>query len=174
MFQNLHDAIELISEGGVQVITLLPEEVRMDSARPASIDQYKGKVFDRQGIRTLIQLDSDYVTVLSPAVLSMPELLKRHSDAVHARLTIFQRIQTWAHYIWIPIFIVFEVFSIFILGTLSDELNIVTVAIVSAVGVGFIARARRLLARVSMRLVLQLAKYYVRCRVQRFVSKQLK
>jgi hypothetical protein len=173
MFQNLHEAIELIREGGLQVMTLLPEEGHMDLAHPASTDQYQGKVFDRQGIRTLIQLDADHVTILSPVVLSMPELLKKHSEAVHEKLGIFQRIQGWFHHGWIPIFIVFEIFSVFILGFIH-EWGVVNVAVLATLGGGCIVFLQTWLARVSLRLALQLGKYYARYRFKRFVSKQLK
>ena len=150
----IRDAIELIREGGLQVITLLSEEKNTTLSPSSASDQYQGKVFDQQGIRTLIQLDSDYVTILSPGVLSMPELLKRHGEAVNEKLGKFQQLQS---YILHSCMLFLIVFSLFMYG-IVEEWWVVALGLMGSYGIKY---ARHWLARITMRLLFRVARRYV-------------
>lgn len=90
MWQDLEDLMEMFSEGGSQVVTLVADSENITALSTPS-SAYQGKNYDRRGIRTTIQFDSDYVTILSPEVLAMPDLWQRHTDALQAKLSILQR-----------------------------------------------------------------------------------
>ena len=59
------------------------------------------KIYDRIGIRTIIQLDADYVTMMSPEVLAMPELCKRHAEILKEKLSVLEcfRVLAWKNWV---------------------------------------------------------------------------
>lgn len=99
MWRDLQDVIKMASEGGLQVVTLVAES-EGDMTVSSTSSAYQGKIYDRRGIRTTVQFDSDYVTTLSPEVLAMPELWNRHAAVLQKKLIILQRLRVWVKRSW--------------------------------------------------------------------------
>ncbi|MCP4359081.1 MAG: hypothetical protein GY796_13785 [Chloroflexi bacterium] len=99
-----NDLLEMYSSGGLQVLTLVDELPEEDTA--VSPPPYHGKIYDRQGVRTVIQLDSDYMTVMSPEVVLDPELWRRHTAVIQSKFDIFRRLQMMARQSWLLFLII--------------------------------------------------------------------
>ena len=85
---DFKDLVKIVRDGGLEVVTetgtMGPQgNTSTTTVRDKQETREKRKtykIYDRIGIRTTIQLDADYVTMMSPEVLGMPELCKHHSD----------------------------------------------------------------------------------------------
>lgn len=169
MRRDLHDLVEMFSEGGLQVVTLMAD-LEGDTAVPTP---YQGKTYDQRGIRTTIQFDSDYVTVLSPEVLAMPELWQRHTAVIQAKLTVLQRVRFWGRQSWL-LFLLYPLYtfiSTLVSGGFPEEWLSLTINILGGVIVvlarNWIVRGFRL---IFLPPVLWVARWYVQRRFRQFVS----
>lgn len=169
MWRDLQDVVEMFSEGGLQVLTLTAE-MEGDTAVSTS---YQGKTYDRRGIRTTIQFDSDYVTTFSPEVLAMPQLWQRHTAVIQAKLTVLQRVRFWGRQSWL-LFLLYPIYtfiSALMTGGFPEEWLALTS---STLGGIIVVLARKWIVR-GVRLlllppVLWVARWYVQRRFRRFVS----
>ncbi len=163
MWRDLQDVIKMVSEGGMQVVTLVAEP-EGDITVSSTSSTYQGKIYDRRGIRTTIQFDSDYVTTLSPETLSMPELWKRHTTILQEKLIILQRIHGWVQRSWL-------LFLLFPMGTFIFDVMAGGYSVLLAAA---IVLARTWIVRFLYELlrppVLAVARWYAQWRFRRFVS----
>jgi len=177
MWRDLQDVMKMVSEGGLQVVTLVPE-LDGDAAVSSPSLTYQGKIYDQRGIRTTIQFDSDYVTTLSPEVLTMPELWQRHTAVLQAKLTILQRMRFWVRQSWL-LFLLYPIYmfiSALTTGEFPGEwlsLTSSSVHVAAVMGIAIVL-ARKLIVRLLRVLllppVLWVARWYVQRCFQRFVS----
>jgi len=100
-----NDLLEMYSTGGLQVLTLVDEPPEEDDTAvfPSS---YHGKIYNRRGVRTVIQLDSDYMTVISPDVVLNPELWQRHTAVIQSKFDVIRRLQMVARQSWLLFLII--------------------------------------------------------------------
>lgn len=78
------------------------------------------KSYDSRGIRTTIQLDADYVTMISPEVLAMPELWKRHTEILREKLSVLGSAQ---HLAWRSSGVIWTLSALPVLYTLATGGN---------------------------------------------------
>ncbi len=180
MWRDLQDVMKMVSEGGLQVVTLIPE-LEGGAAVFSLSSTYQGKIYDQRGIRTTIQFDSDYITTISPEVLAMPELWQRHTDVLREKLSILKKTQFWVGKSWL-LFLIYPVYTvIFALmteGFPGEWLSLTSGAHVG-MAMGLVAGAAVVLARkLFVRLlrvlllppVLWAARWYAQRRFQQFIS----
>lgn len=172
IWRDLQDVMKIFSEGGLHVVTLITEQ-EGDTAASSQSSIYQGKIYDRRGIRTTIQLDSDYVTIFSPEVLTMRELWQQHSNALKAKLSVLQRVRFLARHSWL--LFLFGPISAFISALMSGgvwkEPYLLATSALAAVAI-VMARKQlvRLLRVLLLRPILGIARGYVQRKFQRFVS----
>lgn len=154
----------MVSEGGLEVVTLVAESEREKGIFDSSLGNKDGakaktyKNYDSRGIRTTIQLDSDYITMLSPEVLTMPELWKRHTEVLEEKLSILENIRYWTQRSSLMLFVLSMAPPIYTLASeFSGYWSQWLLAIVSPVMGWSILRFRN-------RIVLWVAKRYVQRR----------
>jgi hypothetical protein len=98
---DFKDLVKIVRDGGLEVVTRIDGTGPGTIPRPATVgdkqevqeERKTYKVYDTTGIRTTIQLDADYVTIMSPEVLAMPELCKRHTEILKEKLSVLERIR---------------------------------------------------------------------------------
>jgi hypothetical protein len=173
MWRDLHDVVEMVSEGGLQVVTLIVD-LEGDTAVPTPYTPYQGKIYDRRGIRTTIQFDSDYVTVMSPEVLAMPELWQRHTAVLRAKLTVLQRMRFWGRQSWLLLLLypLYTFISALMTGDFPEEWLSLTISALSGV---MMVLARKWIVRGLRFLLLPpllwAGRWYVQRRFRQFVSR---
>lgn len=173
MWRDLQDVTRMVSEGGLQVVTLTAERAG-DTAVPIPSSAYQGKIYDQRGIRTIIQFDSDYVTTFSPEVLVMPELWQRHTAVVQDKLTVLQRMRFWGRQSWL-LFLLYPIYtfiSALMTGGFPEEWLSLTISALWGV---IIVLARKWIVRLLRLLflppVLWAARWTVQRRFRQFVSR---
>ncbi len=176
MWRDLQDVMKMVSEGGLQVVTLMPE-LEVGTAVFSLPPAYQGKIYDQRGIRTTIQFDSDYVTTMSPEVLAMPELWQRHTDVLQEKLSILKKMQFWVGQSWL-LFLIYPVYMV-ISALMTDGFPGEWLSLTSSAHVGMvmgvvIALVRKLIVRFLRALllppVLWAVRWYVQRRFQQFIS----
>lgn len=168
-WRDLTDLVDMYSEGGLAIVTPLSGESTAATA-PLLDKEYKGKSEADKGVRTVIQLDADMVTLISEDVLINPEVWQRHTLAVNGKLAVLGTLRTWARRSWV-VFLTIPL----ILATYSarlDELPYKVLALtLNLVGSIIIVRAREWLLRVVLApLVMRLVMWYLQRRFQKFIS----
>ncbi|PID85099.1 MAG: hypothetical protein CSB13_09780 [Chloroflexi bacterium] len=98
-WQDLQALLEMYSSGGLVIMTGMDGAVAETAVSPSST--YNGKTYTHTGIRTTIQLDSDYVTIMSTAVMQQPDIWQKHVSQVEAKLAILKTLQVWAQRSWL-------------------------------------------------------------------------
>lgn len=98
-WRDLRDLLEMYWSGGLVIMTGMDGAV-METAVSQSLT-YDGKIYNTTGIRTTIQLDSDYVTVMTPAVLHQPQIWQLHVAHVDAKLAVLDTLRDWAQRSWL-------------------------------------------------------------------------
>jgi hypothetical protein len=102
---DLNDLVEIYSAGGLQVVTLLSGEdgttTESGTNRP-----YDGKSYDQKGMRSIIQPDGDLVTVISPEVLTKPQVWQLHTETIDEKLAVLERLKQWARQSWVLFLII--------------------------------------------------------------------
>jgi len=99
LWRDLRDLLGMYSSGGMVIMTGMDGAVLETAVSPPS--SYDGKIYDQKGIRTTIQLDSDYIIVMSPAVLQQPHIWQSHMSHVAAKLAVLDTLRTWAQQSWL-------------------------------------------------------------------------
>lgn len=99
-WRDLRDLLEMYSAGGLVLMTGMDGAVVETAVSPSS-STYNGKIYDHTGIRTTIQLDSDYMTVMSTAVLQQPRIWQQHVAHVDAKLAVLDTLREWAQRSWL-------------------------------------------------------------------------
>ena len=110
---DFKDLVKIVRDGGLEVVTetgtMGPQgNTSTTTVRDKQETREKRKtykIYDRIGIRTTIQLDADYVTMMSPEVLGMPELCKRHAEILKEKLSVLERVRGLAWKTWAVIFL---------------------------------------------------------------------
>ena len=110
---DFKDLVKIVRDGGLEVVTetgtMGPQgNTSTTTVRDKQETREKRKtykIYDRIGIRTTIQLDADYVTMMSPEVLGMPELCKRHAEILKEKLSVLERFRVLAWKNWVIIFL---------------------------------------------------------------------
>lgn len=97
-WQDLRDVLEMYTRGGLVIMTGLDGGV-META-VSSPSSYDGKIYSHNGIRTTIQFDSNYVTVMSPTVLQQPEVWQQHVGQVNKKLAVINNLKALAQKSW--------------------------------------------------------------------------
>lgn len=99
VWRDVGDLLEMVSQGGLVIQTGLDGQV-VETAVP-DFAVYAGKTYPQKGIRTTIQLDSDYITILSPEIMARPEIWQSHMAQVEAKLVVLQVLRSWARQSWL-------------------------------------------------------------------------
>lgn len=176
IWRDLHDVLKMVSEGGLQVMTLVPELEGGAPAHSQSIP-YRGKIYDQRGIRTIIQFDSDYVTTMSPEVLAMPELWKQHMEVLQKKLGILQEIRTRIEQslLWLLLLLPFLICLTYALmtGKFSEEWLSLAITAPAASFIVWWVRERivRFLCLLLLSPALWVVRRYVQWRFQQFVQR---
>lgn len=104
-WHDVRDLLSMYSAGGMVIMTGMDGKVLETAVSPPS-STYDGRIYDQKGIRTTIQLDSDYVTVLSLAVLQQPHIWQSHMHHVDAKLAVLDKLHIWARQSWLLFMII--------------------------------------------------------------------
>ncbi|MBE2221333.1 MAG: hypothetical protein IAF02_07320 [Anaerolineae bacterium] len=99
MWRDLRDLLEMYWAGGLVIMTGM-DGAEMETAVPLPSAADITKTYSHTGIRTTIQFDSDYITVITPAVLQQPQIWQQHIELVHAKLAVLDKLRTWAQKSW--------------------------------------------------------------------------
>jgi hypothetical protein len=99
-WQDLGDLLEMYRSGGLVIMTGMDGVVQETAVSPPT-SSYDGKIYTHTGIRTTIQFDSDYVTVMTPAVLQQPHVWQQHVTHVNAKLAVLDKLRQWAQRSWL-------------------------------------------------------------------------
>jgi hypothetical protein len=97
-WRDLRDVLEMYTKGGLVIMTGLDGAV-META-VSSPSSYDGKIYNHTGIRTTIQFDSDYVTVMTPTILQQPEVWQQHVGHVNKKLAVLDKLKALAQKSW--------------------------------------------------------------------------
>ena len=103
--RDLDDLAKMYSEGGLIILTLTNGE-NPGPAAPSSDEPYQGRVSNRNGLRTAIQLDGDVVTAASRDMLYDQATWHDHIAKVDAKLDIVASLQKWARRSWLVFMII--------------------------------------------------------------------
>ena len=98
-WRDLRDLLEMYSSGGLVIMTGMDGAVQETAVSPSS--SYDGKIYNQTGIRTTIQFDSDYVTVMTPAVLQQPDIWQQHMTQIDDKLAVLDKLREWAQRSWL-------------------------------------------------------------------------
>jgi hypothetical protein len=105
---DFKDLVKIVTDGGLEVVTEMTATgpkgntstiTTADEKKETREERKTYKIHDRAGIRTTIQLDADYVTIISREVLTMPELWERHTEILKEKLSVLERVRglAWKH-----------------------------------------------------------------------------
>lgn len=97
-WRDLRDVLEMYTKGGLVIMTGLDGSV-METAVSQS-PTYDGKIYNHTGVRTTIQFDSGYVTVMTPTVLQQPQVWQQHVGHVNNKLAVLDTLKTLAQKSW--------------------------------------------------------------------------
>jgi hypothetical protein len=122
---DFKDLVKIVRDGGLEVVTRIDGSGQEDNAPTATAGEKQGtqeerktyKIYDTIGIRTTIQLDADYVTIMSWEALSMPEACKRHSEILKEKLSVLERVPRRARRISCVVFCLSTLPFLFTLAT---------------------------------------------------------
>ena len=131
VWRDLRDVLEMYSTGGMVIMTGLDGSVMETAVSPphppfaTDIDDYTFKTYDPDyapAVRTTIQFDSDYVTLMNPTVLSQPLVWQQHVGHVNAKLTVLDKLKELAQKSWVLFLIIpFTWFGVDLSNTNSLE-----------------------------------------------------
>ena len=162
-WQDLHNLLEMYSSGGLTIATGM-DGVEMETA-VSDTNTYNGKIHDQTGIRTTIQLDSDYVTILSPSVLQHPKLWQQHMTQVNAKLAVLDKLQAWVQNSWV-LFLLFPLAwfwsSLLQVNSIQDVWTLVYPTLLSGVIVLVRKYIPRVLLRMFLPIVMRLVRWYAK------------
>ncbi len=101
MWRDLRDVLEMYSAGGLVIMTGMDGRVQETAVSPASSDK-------PIGIRTTIQLNSNYITIVAPAMLQQPQIWQEHVTHINTKLAILDKLrilvqQSWMLFLLFPL-----------------------------------------------------------------------
>lgn len=105
-WRDLRDVLEMYTKGGLVIMTGLDGSVMETAVSPppsATDDDYTVKTYDPHyapAVRTTIQFDSDYVTLMNHAVLSQPYIWQQHVGHVNNKLAVLDKLKALAQKSW--------------------------------------------------------------------------
>ncbi len=99
LWRDVGDLLEMYATGGLVIQTGL-DCVAVETAVP-DLTLYDGKTYTQKGIRTIIQFDSDYVTTLTPEILTRPEIWQCHLTQIEAKLAVLTTLRQAAQRSWL-------------------------------------------------------------------------
>lgn len=176
-WRDLRDVLEMYTNGGLVIMTGLDGSV-METAvsQPASSDtskKYDGKTYDQTGVRTTIQFDSDYVTLMTPAVLQQPQVWQQHVGHVNKKLAVLDKLKTLAQKSWVLfLFIPFIWFGIDLSNTNSVEeaWNLILPILMSALMVWGRKWLLLILQKTVLPLITRIGSWFVQRKFKQFVG----
>lgn len=112
MWRDLRDVLEMYSAGGLVIMTGMDGRVQETAVSPSSSDQ-------PIGIRTTIQLNSNYITTVSPAMLQQPQIWEEHVTHINTKLAVLDKLRILAQQSWM-------LFLLFPLAWFGYELTTIT------------------------------------------------
>jgi hypothetical protein len=172
---DFKDLVKIVNEGGLEVVTEIGTTGSEGNTSATSGGEKKEtqeerktcKSYDSRGIRTTIQLDGDYVTMMSPEALGMPELWKRHRETLKEKLSVVERLRRLA---WKSSGIIF-LFSVWTLYTqYARSGGYPGFQLVPASVLGLIGVAISIIMLFLNRITWWLAKWYVQRRFSSLIS----
>jgi hypothetical protein len=174
MWHDLRNLLEMYISGGLVVMTDMEGNVLETAVSPPAA--YTGKIYDRQGIRTTIQFDSDYVTVLSPAVLRKTAVLQSHVTRVQTQLAVLERLRVWARRSWLLFLLLplaWYAAELRSLATLAEAWRLLLPTLLSAAIILARKQLLRFLRAVLLPLIMRVAAWFVTRKFNEFISQPL-
>jgi hypothetical protein len=122
---DFKDLVKIVNEGGLEVVTEIgttgsegnTSATRGGEKKETQEERKTCKSYDSRGIRTTIQLDGDYVTMMSPEALNMPELWKRHTETLKEKLFVVERVRRLASVSSLLIFVLSFLWALYAAAT---------------------------------------------------------
>ena len=162
-WRDLHHLLEMYSSGGLTVATGM-DGGELETA-VSDTTTYNGKIHNQTGLRTTIQLDSDYITVLSPSVLQKPQIWQQHMAQVDAKLAVLDKLQVWVQNSWM-LFLIFPLawFGIDLVqvNSIQDVWTLIYPTLLSGAIVLVRNYIPRVLFRIFMPVVMRLVRWYAK------------
>ena len=112
VWRDLRDVLEMYTSGGLVIMTGMDGRVQETAVSPPSSDQ-------PIGIRTTIQLNSNYITIVAPAMLQQPKIWQEHVTHINTKLAILDKLRILAQQSWM-------LFLLFPLAWFGYELTTIT------------------------------------------------
>jgi len=115
VWRDLRDVLEMYSTGGMVIMTGLDGSVMETAVSPphppfsTDIDDFTFKTYDPDyapAVRTTIQFDSDYVTLMNPAVLQQSHVWQQHVVHVDNKLSVLDKLKELAQKSWVLFLII--------------------------------------------------------------------
>lgn len=165
--RDLTDLVDMYGEGGLAIVTPLSGESKT-AAAPVLDEKYEGKEASEEGVRTILQIDSDMVTIMSEDVLENPDVWLRHTQAVNRKLAVLGRLPIWLRRSWI-LFLPFSLAPLLVSARYEEIDNLFAWALSGLLATS-IGLARKRLMGVVLPLVARLATWYLQRRFQQFIA----
>ncbi|MFO7683524.1 MAG: hypothetical protein R6X34_26115 [Chloroflexota bacterium] len=172
MWRDVGDLLEMVSQGGLVIQTGLDGQVVETAVPDPAV--YAGKTYPQKGIRTTIQLDSDYITILSPEIMARPEIWQSHMDQVAGKLAVLETLRLWARQSWVVFLLpalVWLLHTLFTLESLAAAWELLLPTLVSALIVFLRKQLKRFLQVFVWPVVMRVVVWVVRRRFQAFVDR---
>lgn len=159
LWRDVRELLEMYRSGGLVIMTGM-DGMAMETAVSQSAASYTGKEYDHAGIRTVIQLDSDYVTVMTPAVLEKPDLWHQHMQRINEKLAVLDKLQelakkSWMLFMLLPI--LWYGYDFTQIKSVEDLWRLILPTILSAV----IVLARKWILRFLQKFILPLVTRFI-------------
>ena len=167
VWRDLRDVLEMYTSGGLVILTGLDGSLQETAVSPPSPDNKP------IGIRTTIQLNSNYITTVAPAMLQQPQIWQDHITQINTKLAVLDKLRILAQQSWV-LFLLFPLawfgYELTTITSWEDAWQLIYPTIMSAV----IVLARKWLLRLLQKTIFPLLTkgigWFVKRRFEQFVG----
>lgn len=173
-WRDLRDVAEMYTTWGMVIMTGMDGAMRETAVSPPP-SAYTGKTYTHTGIRTTIQLSSDYVTTLSTAVLQHPHLWQEHMTYVDTKLSVLDKLrrlaqQSWLLFMLIPL--IWFGYDLTRIRSLADAWVLIYPMLLSIVIVLTRKWILRFLQVTILPLLMRITAWFVQWKFKQFVGER--